>query len=97
MQEPLADLERAFSMVFTVEKQRQVHTDIGEVSRQMVYQLMLKDNKKDVHGEQKLVQVQVEGTSNRIFVAAATLDERATSVDTTTTELCLSQNIEEFA
>ena len=48
MQEPLANLERAFSMVFTVEKQRQVHTDIGEVSRQMVYQLMLKDNKKDV-------------------------------------------------
>lgn len=45
----------------------------------------------------KLVQVQVEGTSNRNFVAAATLDERATSVDTTTTELCLSQNTEEFA
>ncbi|KAL2237745.1 UNVERIFIED_CONTAM: hypothetical protein Sindi_0966200 [Sesamum indicum] len=37
MQDPLPDLEPAFSMIFTVQKQRAVDTDIGDNSRHMAY------------------------------------------------------------
>ncbi|XP_020555066.1 uncharacterized protein LOC110013264 [Sesamum indicum] len=37
MQDPIPDLERAFSMIFTVEKQRAVQTDLGDSSRHMAY------------------------------------------------------------
>ncbi|KAL2243469.1 UNVERIFIED_CONTAM: Retrovirus-related Pol polyprotein from transposon RE1 [Sesamum indicum] len=47
MHDPLPDLERAFSMIFTVEKLRAVHTDLEDSSWHMAYQLMLKDGRKE--------------------------------------------------
>ncbi|KAL2225452.1 UNVERIFIED_CONTAM: hypothetical protein Sindi_2950900 [Sesamum indicum] len=47
MQDPLPTLERAFSMVFTVEKQRQVHTETSAVPQHMAYQFASKEVKKN--------------------------------------------------
>ncbi|KAL0433998.1 UNVERIFIED_CONTAM: Retrovirus-related Pol polyprotein from transposon RE1 [Sesamum latifolium] len=46
------DLERAFSMVFAVEKQRAVHVDMAESSSHMAYQLAFKENRKEGHAQE---------------------------------------------
>ncbi|KAL0360335.1 UNVERIFIED_CONTAM: hypothetical protein Sradi_3718000 [Sesamum radiatum] len=53
MQDPLPDLERAFSMVFAVEKQRAVHVDMAESSSHMACQLAFKENRKE--GADKII------------------------------------------
>ncbi|KAL0320334.1 UNVERIFIED_CONTAM: hypothetical protein Sradi_5294900 [Sesamum radiatum] len=47
MQDPLPDIERAFSMIFAVEKQRAVQIDLAESPNHLAYQLNLKDNKRE--------------------------------------------------
>ncbi|KAL0303023.1 UNVERIFIED_CONTAM: hypothetical protein Sradi_6170400 [Sesamum radiatum] len=47
MLDPLPDIERAFSMVYAVEKQRAIQLEMNEVTSHMACQLSLKDNKKD--------------------------------------------------
>ncbi|KAL2239042.1 UNVERIFIED_CONTAM: Retrovirus-related Pol polyprotein from transposon RE2 [Sesamum indicum] len=45
MQDPLPTLERAFAMLFTVENQRQVNTEVGALPQQMAYQFTSKDGR----------------------------------------------------
>ncbi|KAL0448559.1 UNVERIFIED_CONTAM: Retrovirus-related Pol polyprotein from transposon RE1 [Sesamum latifolium] len=47
MQDPLPDMERAFSMLFAVEEQRAVHVDLAESPNHLAYHLSLKDNKRE--------------------------------------------------
>ncbi|KAL0399945.1 UNVERIFIED_CONTAM: Retrovirus-related Pol polyprotein from transposon RE1 [Sesamum radiatum] len=47
MQDPLPDIEKAFSMIYPVEKQREIHTDLEGNSSHMTCQAVLKFNKKD--------------------------------------------------
>ncbi|KAL0418713.1 UNVERIFIED_CONTAM: hypothetical protein Sradi_1284800 [Sesamum radiatum] len=53
MMDHLPDLEKAFSMVMSVEKQRTVHTELAENTNNVAYQLVMKENMRD-HAE-KLV------------------------------------------
>ncbi|KAL0389722.1 UNVERIFIED_CONTAM: Retrovirus-related Pol polyprotein from transposon TNT 1-94 [Sesamum calycinum] len=50
MMDPLPDLEKAFSMVMSVEKQRSVHTELAENTNNVAYQLVMKENMRD-HAE----------------------------------------------
>ncbi|KAL0383222.1 UNVERIFIED_CONTAM: hypothetical protein Scaly_0609500 [Sesamum calycinum] len=47
MQEPLPDIEKAFSMVFVVEKQRVVHINMVDSSNHMAYQRTLEENRRE--------------------------------------------------
>ncbi|KAL2241352.1 UNVERIFIED_CONTAM: Retrovirus-related Pol polyprotein from transposon RE1 [Sesamum indicum] len=47
MQDPLPTMERVFSMLFTVEKQRQIHTETGATPQHMAYQLITKDGRRN--------------------------------------------------
>ncbi|KAK4404531.1 hypothetical protein Sango_0821700 [Sesamum angolense] len=47
MQDPLPDIEKAFSMVFAVEKQRVVHINMVDSSNHMAYQLTLEKNRRE--------------------------------------------------
>ncbi|KAL2233049.1 UNVERIFIED_CONTAM: hypothetical protein Sindi_1484900 [Sesamum indicum] len=47
MQDPLPTLEQAFFMIFTVEKQRQVHTEMAVVPQHVAYQFASKDVRKE--------------------------------------------------
>ncbi|KAL0400903.1 UNVERIFIED_CONTAM: Retrovirus-related Pol polyprotein from transposon TNT 1-94 [Sesamum latifolium] len=46
MMDPLPDIEKAFSMVYAVEKQREVQTNLDASSGHMACQLTLKENKR---------------------------------------------------
>ncbi|KAL2251561.1 UNVERIFIED_CONTAM: Retrovirus-related Pol polyprotein from transposon RE2 [Sesamum indicum] len=47
MLDPLPNVEKAFSMIFSVEQQRAIHTSIDMNSNNMAYQLNLKGNKRE--------------------------------------------------
>ncbi|KAL0433325.1 UNVERIFIED_CONTAM: hypothetical protein Slati_2666800 [Sesamum latifolium] len=47
MLDPLPDIERAFAMVYAVEKQRAVHIELDQSASQMASQLTLKDTKRE--------------------------------------------------
>ncbi|KAL2230489.1 UNVERIFIED_CONTAM: hypothetical protein Sindi_1643300 [Sesamum indicum] len=47
MQDPLPTMERVFSMLFTVEKQRQIHTETTATPQHMACQLVSKDSRRD--------------------------------------------------
>ncbi|KAL0454736.1 UNVERIFIED_CONTAM: Retrovirus-related Pol polyprotein from transposon RE1 [Sesamum latifolium] len=47
MQDPLPDIEKAFYMVYAVEKQREVHSDLASNSNHMVCQLAFKSNRRE--------------------------------------------------
>ncbi|KAL0444181.1 UNVERIFIED_CONTAM: hypothetical protein Slati_2140800 [Sesamum latifolium] len=47
MQDSLPDMEKAFPMVYVVENQREVHSDLEDSSNHMACQLALKSNNKE--------------------------------------------------
>ncbi|KAL0349692.1 UNVERIFIED_CONTAM: hypothetical protein Sradi_4118400 [Sesamum radiatum] len=47
MMDPQPDIERAISMVLAVEKQKAVHVDLIDSSSHIVYQLTLKDKRRE--------------------------------------------------
>ncbi|KAL0372192.1 UNVERIFIED_CONTAM: hypothetical protein Scaly_0900800 [Sesamum calycinum] len=70
MMDPLPDLEKAFSMVMSVEKQRSVHTGLAENTNN-VYQLVMKENMRD-HAEKPVFKrrQQQSGQGTQLNVAA---------------------------
>ncbi|KAL0437456.1 UNVERIFIED_CONTAM: Copia protein [Sesamum radiatum] len=48
MLDPLPDIEKTFSMVYAVEKQRAVHTDLEATFGHMAYQMAVNDDRKSV-------------------------------------------------
>ncbi|KAL0298664.1 UNVERIFIED_CONTAM: hypothetical protein Sradi_6526200 [Sesamum radiatum] len=53
MMDPLPDLEKAFSMVMSMEKQRAVHIELAENTNNVAYQLVMKENMRD-HAEKPI-------------------------------------------
>ncbi|KAL0301919.1 UNVERIFIED_CONTAM: hypothetical protein Sradi_6468700 [Sesamum radiatum] len=47
MFDPLPDIERAFAMVYVVEKQRSIQVELDDATSHMACQLILKDNRRD--------------------------------------------------
>ncbi|KAL0322382.1 UNVERIFIED_CONTAM: hypothetical protein Scaly_2534600 [Sesamum calycinum] len=53
MMDPLPDLEKAFSMVMSMEKQHAVHIELAENTNNVAYQLVMKENMRD-HAEKPI-------------------------------------------
>ncbi|KAL0401838.1 UNVERIFIED_CONTAM: Retrovirus-related Pol polyprotein from transposon RE1 [Sesamum latifolium] len=47
MMDPLPDIEKAFSMIFSVEQQRSVQVNLADTSSNAAYQLTLNDNRRE--------------------------------------------------